>query len=279
MSIQLIVNADDYGHTTGVSAGIRQAHLQGIVTSTTAMMNHSAVDEAIPQAQRGCPQLGLGVHLVLTSGSPLLPASQVPSLVDEDGQFFGEYGLIARLTSINPEEVRREWRAQVEKFVHLAGCAPDHIDSHHHASYFTSDLFRIQLELAREHHCAIRVPLGQAAANIVSELPPEIARRTIEQTPRLLSEFEIPYPGSFLSSFYDETVNQEYLLAQLDTLSSGVTELMCHPGLVDAALLSTSTYLYQRETELAILTSPAVAAKIRERGIQLVSFGQISPSQ
>ena len=76
---RLIVNADDYGRTRGVSAGIREAHLHGIVTSTTAMMNFPGVQADLARACDDCPQLGLGVHLVLTAGRPLRPAENVPT--------------------------------------------------------------------------------------------------------------------------------------------------------------------------------------------------------
>jgi predicted glycoside hydrolase/deacetylase ChbG (UPF0249 family) len=55
MMKKLIVNADNYGHTAGVSEGIRQAHLHGIVTSTSVMMNRPATAQTIEDAARLCP--------------------------------------------------------------------------------------------------------------------------------------------------------------------------------------------------------------------------------
>ena len=66
MSRVLIVNADDYGRTPGVSAGILRAHLESIVTTTTAMVNLPGAVEAISRALASAPRLGLGVHLNLT---------------------------------------------------------------------------------------------------------------------------------------------------------------------------------------------------------------------
>ena len=148
MTLRLIVNADDYGHTAGVSAGIREAHLQGIVTSTSAMMNRPAVVEALTAAAQCCPRLGIGVHLVLTSGFPVLPSECVQSLLGSNHKFFGEEGFIEHLPEINLDEVWAEWSAQVEKFVAVTGHWPDHLDSHHHSSYFTPALFEMMLKLA-----------------------------------------------------------------------------------------------------------------------------------
>src|SRR5262245_45515696 len=102
---KLILNADDYGKTAGVSAGLRESHMRGIVTSTTTMMNMPDAENALREARTQCPKLGLGVHLVLTTGLPLLPAASVPSLIDDQGRFFGETATIDRLDVINPQEV------------------------------------------------------------------------------------------------------------------------------------------------------------------------------
>ena len=83
----LIVNADDYGLTREVSRGIRYAHQNGILTSTTAMMNVERAHEDLNLLVGETPELGIGVHLILTAGSPVLPKSEVPSLVDQNGKF------------------------------------------------------------------------------------------------------------------------------------------------------------------------------------------------
>ena len=66
MTIRLIVNADDYGRSANVSRGIRDSYLNGILTSTTCMMNMPTVAEDIKIAQHETPDLGMGVHLVLS---------------------------------------------------------------------------------------------------------------------------------------------------------------------------------------------------------------------
>ncbi|MBA3075615.1 MAG: ChbG/HpnK family deacetylase [Anaerolineae bacterium] len=101
MSKRLIVNADDYGHTRGVSQGIRLAHLRGIVTSTTAMMNYPGAVDDLRMAVKECPRLGLGLHLVLTSGRPVLPAEKVPDLVNLEGKFYKYGPFIERMNQIN----------------------------------------------------------------------------------------------------------------------------------------------------------------------------------
>ncbi|HEY5731336.1 MAG TPA: ChbG/HpnK family deacetylase, partial [Anaerolineales bacterium] len=101
MSKRLIVNSDDYGRTPDISRGIREAHLQGVVTSTTCMMNIPTTADDIAIALMEAPTLGMGVHLVLTMGKPLSQNEAVPSVVDENGNFFKYNSFIENLPNLN----------------------------------------------------------------------------------------------------------------------------------------------------------------------------------
>jgi predicted glycoside hydrolase/deacetylase ChbG (UPF0249 family) len=272
MPIQLIVNADDYGHTPRVSAGIRNSHLDGIVTSTSAMMNMPGVEEALQQAVQECPRMGLGVHLVLTTGGPLLPAAQKNSLMDDNHCFLDKGSLFSRLPSLDLAFVQAEWRAQVEKFVAITGHAPDHLDSHHHVSYLSPDLFQIMLELARAFHCAIRFPNGSSAVDMFSDFPPAYAHTCLERNSMLVHAFQVPHPDHSLISFYGENASLVVLRNLLEGLTEGTTEIMCHPGYSDRDLMNSSEYHLQREAEGSILTNQEIVEFIQEKCIALVNF-------
>ena len=83
---KLVVNADDLGLTTGVNQGIFEAHDRGIVTSASLMANAPATSDAIRRV-RFRPSLGIGAHLMLVDGVPMLPPNRVPTLVDGDERF------------------------------------------------------------------------------------------------------------------------------------------------------------------------------------------------
>ena len=279
MNQRLIVNADDYGHTSGVSEGIRRAHLAGIVTSTTAMMNRPASLSDLPKAMALCPKLGLGVHLVLTTGAPVLPAEKIPTLVDASGNFLKRETLIQRLTQINPDEALAEWRAQVERFVRVTGHNPDHLDSHHHSSYFTPALFECMLELAAELGCAIRKPFGDNSASATDYLPGGQPDGDFAEVSVLLEQYHPRTTRVFCDDFYDETVTLAYLVEIIKHIAAEPTpqtwELMCHPAVVDDKLRSISDYHRQRAVELQVLTDPQVRALLKETGIELISFAKL----
>ena len=233
MPKRLIINSDDYGRTPEISRGIREAHLQGVVTSTTCMMNIPTTADDVAIALKETPSLGLGVHLVLTMGRPLSKPEAVPSIVDANGNHLKYNPFFANIPNLNMDEVKAEWRLQIERFVEAAGRNPTHLDSHHHSSYFSPALFRGMLELAREYDCPIRFPFGDDSMDELSA--------TVEHAPELVKEFGPQHPDRFVSSFYDEGATQDELIRILRDAVDGTTEIMCHPGCVDGAVPGTGT--------------------------------------
>ena len=103
MARQLIINADDFGLSPGVNAGIIEAHERGVVTSTSLMVDAPGAEEAAGLA-RHRPDLGVGLHFV------------APEDADLD----------------DPAQAASAFAAQLERFRALAGADPTHVDSHHH---------------------------------------------------------------------------------------------------------------------------------------------------
>lgn len=259
---KLIINADDYGLTPGVSAGIRHAHLNGVLTSTTAIMTSSYAEKELSEAISNCPELGLGVHLNITSGPLTLPPDKTPSvsaILD-----FGDRGRHKKklIGKADLGEVELEWRSQIDRFVSATGRMPDHIDSHHHSSYHTTGLCGLMLDLARECGCPVRMPLNDPA---VSE---EVSRF-------LLGRSDITKSDMFFGDFFGAKATRARILEIINSVSEGVSELMTHPGYCDEALKATSIYGMQRESELEILTDPLVFESVASSGVQLVNFGTL----
>lgn len=267
MSKKLIVNSDDYGRTPDISRGIREAHLQGVVTSTTCMMNIQTTADDIAIALNETPRLGMGVHLVLTMGKPLSPRVAISSAVDENGNFFKYTPFIENLPNLKIDEVKVEWRAQIERFIQAAGRKPTHLDSHHHSSFFSPELFHAMLELAKEYDCAIRFPF--------TEKPSSELEETAKHAPGLVKEFNPPRPDRFIVNFYDEGATMEALLDIIAHLPDGTNEIMCHPGYVDEAFAQESIYNFQRERELKILTDPSVKQALQANNIHLINFADL----
>ncbi|PYO36811.1 MAG: hypothetical protein DMD86_04090 [Candidatus Rokuibacteriota bacterium] len=120
----LIVNADDFGLTGGVSRGILEAHRTGIVTSTTVIVNRP-IDPVLLEALRASG-LGVGLHLNLTLGPPVSDPKRVPSLVDAEGKFIRDAREVAARAS--KDEARIELGTQIDVFRRLLGRFPTHLE-------------------------------------------------------------------------------------------------------------------------------------------------------
>jgi len=272
MTHQLIFNADDYGLTAGVSRGIRQASMHGVVTSTTCMMGMPGTTAEIQTAVADCPNLGLGVHLTLTAGRPVLSTEDVPGLCDADGRFLQLSRVLGSRHELPLDQVTAEWRAQIHAFIQAAGKLPTHLDSHHHVSYFTPALFRIQLTLAREYGSAIRFPFVSQDPYLATGLPDEVNGELEAALPALLTEFAPRRVDGFCAYFYDVNATWQTLTSFIDQHPTGTWEVMCHPAFWDDELQRISSYNSQRQLELNLLTDPATLRDLHSRHVKLVNF-------
>jgi len=243
----LIVNADDFGLTRGVSAGILTAHRHGIVTSTTVLVNAGPDREQLAEARAA--GLGLGLHVNLTLGKPLTRAR---SLVDGGGRFIRDARRAAAGAAAG--DVRAEIEAQVARFERLVGRPPTHLDTHHHVGLY-APVRDIVLGVAR----ALGVPVRSQDAPARTR-----ARAAGLRTP----------DHFFGDAGADAYWSPQRTLACLRALPPGVSELMCHPGRFDDDL-AYSRYGRQREVELSALGAPSARAAAVALGIDLRHFGEL----
>lgn len=254
----LIVNADDLNMTGGVSEGILETHLHGIVTSATMMINLPLKARWVQRFKK-VKSLGIGLHLNVTSGEPVSRASGIKSLLGPDGRFKKYAVQMADLPL--EKDLITEWTHQIGKFRKAFSRLPTHLDTHHQ----THDhplFFRALQKVARR----FRLPVRRSAL-----MPNSIGSRNhlkgswnqcVSTTDYLFDELK-PEDRWKLPS----------LLACLEKLPSGVSEVMCHPGFVDRDLRSVSSFTDQREIERQIFQARKVKEIIARKGIILTHFG------
>lgn len=269
MGKYLIVNSDDFGISEGVSRGILEAHHTGIVTSTTTMVNMPAAEEAVRTAQKTAPNLGLGLHFTLSFGVPVSDPASIQSLITNEGRFVSNYaGLMEKLPHFTTEDLEREMLAQFERFRQIARCLPDHLDSHHGATYTHPGAFDVMVRLANEHNLPIRWSEAidkryNLDSNIVDSLQASIAKHGKPRT-----------TGNLVDLIFDfeSTSRIERLKSGLQTIQEGYSELVVHVGYADNL---EEDYSFQREQELTAVTDEEVKQIIEEEGIQLCKFGDL----
>jgi chitin disaccharide deacetylase len=285
---QLIVNADDFGLTVGVTQGILDAHRYGIVMSATLMANGAALGFAVSASHRA-PSLGVGVHLNLSEGTPVSSRWTIPTLVDREGRLHLTPGrLLEGILSgrVHLDEVETELRAQISKVVRN-GISPTHLDGHKHV-HVLPHVANIVIRLAREAGVpSVRCPMEEPPGllnivragkdggvsifkqHLVGRLVSAFARRFRQK----LAEAGLHCPESFYGLTCTGFLKTELIRSLLGRLPEGTSELMCHPGYPDASLAVTGTRLLaEREMEVFTLCSPVIKKLAATLGIQLVNY-------
>jgi predicted glycoside hydrolase/deacetylase ChbG (UPF0249 family) len=253
---RLIVNADDFGRTPGVNAGILEAHAGGIVTSATVMVLEPHAARGIRDAAERGPKLSLGVHFTLTGGGPPASAARAVPTLAPGGRF---PRTAEELPSRIPEcELRTELEAQIEVFHVLARRPPTHLDSHHHAARHP-DVAPVFAAVARERSLPVRA--------------------VDDEDRRALREAGVCTPDRFFGDFYGPDASRATLEKILASLPDGVSELMCHPARVDDALRRGSSYADERDLEREVLCDTRLLRLVRSLGIELVGFDRVAPAR
>ena len=246
--MKLILNADDFGLSASVNKGIIECFNEGLISSTTMMMNTPYTDEAIKLAKEHNIK-NIGVHLNLTYGKSVLPASEVPSLVDENGTFH-YVCMLGYYTQYL--DAKKELRAQIEKFLD-SGLTPDHLDHHH---YFNEipNILKAYLELAAEYKLPVRSMDENARA------------RAREMGVKTTDEFSFAFHGNGVD------ISTFGVLKSLFWKRDISLEVLTHVGYIDDYTRNQTNYLV-REDEISVLREAKAQGYFDD--IELVGFGDI----
>jgi len=284
LPVRLVVNADDFGVSERVNAGIASAHREGIVTATSLMAVGRAFEHAVGLLQ-GAPSLDVGVHLTLVAERPLRQARS--TLAGPDGRLPPGAGAFTRRWlsgRIRRADVEAEWSAQIERVLD-SGIRPSHLDSHQHV-HVLPGLLDLARELAGRHGIPfVRLPVEGRRLDrplTLHGIARLLGAGALGAFAALSALWRPGPPGlrppRFLG-FHDggrlDEVRLRRLLAGLK--AGGVYELMCHPGLAPEEE-DLRHWGYAHEAELQALTSPAVRAELGALGIHLCSFKDLTSS-
>jgi hopanoid biosynthesis associated protein HpnK len=282
---RLIINADDFGLTAGVNRAIVEAHEYGVVTSATLMANGPDFDDAVRLA-RAAPGLSVGCHVVLVDGSPVLEASQVPSLIGKSRNQLGfrrswtGFAAAALSGGLVAREVEAEAIAQICK-LQAVGIAVSHLDTHKHTHMFP----QVLRPLARAAKaCGVRAlrnpfeprrlaPWAQRPNLWMRWLGAGALHGFAQEFRRVVKAAEMLMPDGAAGIVATGSLDDQLLADLVERLPPGSWELVCHPGYADAQLQGVRTRLRaSREQEFRLLTSSQTKELLSKSLIDLVSY-------
>ena len=266
----LVLCADDYALSPGVSEGILALVERGRLSATSCMSLSSFWPEHARSLASHAGRIDVGLHVTLTGLKPLsaagslAPGGHLPAL--------GHLAQQAYLGRLDLGEVRTELASQFDAFEDEWGAPPDFVDGHQHAHVLPGirDLV-IELAAARApaayiRQCAdplrwilrrgVAVPRAFAIAAMSRSLRRKLRGRRTNDSFRGVTSFQNheTYPDQF----------RRYLVGP------GKRPLiMCHPGRLDDLLPTLDPVTDQRELELAYFESPAFLDDLAEAGCRL----------
>jgi len=276
----LIVTADDFGLALEVNAAVESAHKNGILTAASLMVGAAAAADAVDRARR-LPSLKVGLHIVLTDGYPVSPASRLPNLVDGSGRFRGDLGRASVRIFVDPmarRQVADEIAAQFEAFL-ATGLQLDHVDCHKHW-HLHPTISGLILDIGQRYGMtALRVPkeplrvlrlienqtsskLSWVTSTCAALLKARVQRRRLLAADKV---FGLAWSGA---------MTETRVAGLLAHLPDGVTEFYFHPATSNTFSGAAPGYRYA--DELAALVAPRIVSAARAGDIRLIGYSNLA---
>jgi len=271
----LIVNADDYALTAGVSRAILHAHRAGIVTSTSVLALGPAYEQSVP-ALRDAGTIGTGAHLAAVGEDPpLLTAREIPTLVDRRGRLRLSWRQLLALVAarrVDLDDLRREFAAQLDR-LRTSGLTLTHVDTHQHV-HLWPPIAAMVLELAaaagipsvRVTRSAARGPIGITVRRLAARLEAAADAANIRH----------PQGAAGLDEAGGMTLARLItVIARLGASGCATAEIGVHPGEAGDPALARYRWGYRWADELAALTAPEAREAVTNAGFELGTFADL----
>jgi hopanoid biosynthesis associated protein HpnK len=268
-SRRLIVNADDFGRSRSINEAVVRAHQEGVLTSTSLMVNEPAFEEAV-QLAKASPSLGVGLHLTLLCGHSTLPPRQIPELVNRNGEFTNSpvgAGFRYFFHSGLRDQLRLEIHAQFQKF-RQTGLPLDHVNGHLHLhlhptvfNILMDDAIQLRIERLRLTFDPFGLNLKLASGHFFYRALHACIYHLLSARARpRLERLNIRYTSRVFGLLQNARVDETYIGRLLPCLPAGDSELYSHPSLDEF------------NNEFQALVSPKVRELIQKLGIRLIRY-------
>ena len=267
----LMIHADDAGLTHSENMATIQSLEKGIVNSYSIMVPCPWYYEMAVFAKNN-PQFDYGIHLTLTCEwesykfGPVLPVSEVPSLVDENGYFYKKREQLRKNASA--EDVKNELQAQIEKAIKF-GLKPTHIDSHMYSVGTSPEFFDVYRDLGEKYN--LPVLINEQLMKMVG-LKPELN----------IKEGDFLIDRTYVAEFkYFETGKLgDYYSSILENLTSGLNLILVHPAFDDNEMKGVTINHPNfgsewRQIDFDFFTNEENKTKLKENNIELVTWNDI----
>jgi len=299
----LIITADDFGASKNINEGIKFAADKKTITAISALTNFNESLPELKEISETHPEIGIGVHLNITTGKPVLSSAEVPSLVNAEGNFYTVDELLPVLNSISLYELRHELRAQILALKNM-NIKIDHLSDQNGILSFYTPFFEVVTDLAQEFATPVRTPAiagiiypnlfpnsrmsaygRQKATKLAFHEPLKAASllkytrlQEIEKKIQKLDKFGVTHPDLLIEYFWGNPTisNYKYIL---EHLPEGCSELILHLG-TDTRQANYPSgldldYFANREQELLTVTGDHLEDYYNHLNIKTIGYSDI----
>lgn len=268
MQRYLIVTADDFGLHDSINVAVERANRVGILTAASLMVSAPATRDAVERARR-LPNLSVGLHVTVSDGWSTLPHGDIPLIAGANG--FMDGGMWQRAVKVFASRTARnqleaEVRAQFAAFART-GLVLDHVNVHKHL-HLHPTILSILLRVGGEFGvCAVRIPaeplwFAHHAGQLRGATETLLLRPWVAQMKHRVRSAGLFHNDRIFGIAASGKMDEEHLLAILERLPEGVSEIYSHPAALATALITPAMRTYRHAEELSALTSPRVVAAV-----------------
>lgn len=259
--MKLLVQGDDFGFTRGVTLGIVDCIDRGILRNTGLFTNMPAAEFAVT-FMKDRSQACFGEDFNLVAGKPVSNPEEVPHLVDENGLFI-KSGVRMRNPLWSTEEgrrelfpideVRKEIRAQYNRFIELTGTKPGYLHPH-------SIMPETYLEAIRELAEETGILFSMDAWKKYELFSPKMSSP--------VSKTKVFEPHAQL----DKDTTQQIVDGFDDMLKHEKCAICCHPGYLDADLLDKTSLSIERVRDAQAYMSDVINDWVKDNNVELITY-------
>ena len=279
---KLIITADDYGMSRAVNDAIDAGIDAGLITSTNVMTNMPLYREAVKLKDK--KGVSVGIHWVLACGKPVLPAYEIPTLVNDNGEFYSysKFRKKLRRKLISFDDIKKELIAQYSLYYEVMG-QPDYWNTHQN-THVDFDIYRLFVDTAIElgickmrSHQRIYVKGSDDSCKmpLMWRVVEPIKSRLLDCWQNNAHKKGINSPDGLIVCLNKDDVNRlDYLFSHIEWDKNHVGEYVIHP-----ATKNDSSYfgkiVDQRINEYTLFTAQDTKQILEENNIELVSYENI----
>lgn len=257
--MKLLVQSDDYGITMGVSLGIIEAIKFGIVKNTGLFANMPWVEEVVDMIKPYLNDIAFGVDLNISTGPSILSKDEIPSLVQDNGNYLTS-SMNRNLDNeendfdhVIYEEVYKEFEAQIKRYIKLVGKKPDYLHAH---AYTTKTVIEVSKDLSIKYQIPYSIQLFDHEEMASNDMGWYIFPPTLEnQLKSSLKDYILEDKNKYLEHKYGA--------------------LVCHCGYADSQLFNYSSFNLFRIKDLEAMQDSEVKEWLTNNNIELITYKEL----